>query len=174
MPNASFINSGGRHPTPTAADGTAFMGRLTPGSYADIALDASTLEDLAVETGAPRGARAAAPRPGAMLEFPVVSTSEIDGTVYLLDKTGNTDKRGIGDAVVELVDSQGVVVMSTPSASDGFYLLRQVMPGRYVLHFRRRKPPSWRWPPRWSALVEVMPDGDFISGQDLELKPVTP
>ena len=116
------------------------------------------------------------PRPGLvqMLEFPVVSTSEIDGTVYLLDKTGNADKRGIGDAVVQLVDSQGVVVMSTPSSSDGFYLLRQVMPGRYVLRISPVQASKLALAATLERPVEVMPDGDFISGQDLELKPVTP
>ena len=175
VPNASFIiNSGGRHPTPTADDGTAFMGRLTPGSYADIALDASTLEDPLWKS-VRKGVRVL-PRPGLvqMLEFPVVSTSEIDGTVYLLDKTGNTDKRGIGDAVVQLVDSQGVVVMSTPSSSDGFYLLRQVMPGRYVLRISPVQATKLALAATLERPIEVMPDGDFISGQDLELKPVTP
>ena len=175
VPNASFIiNSGGRHPTPTADDGTAFMGRLTPGSYADIALDASTLEDPLWKS-VRQGVRVL-PRPGLvqMLEFPVVSTSEIDGTVYLLDKTGNADKRGIGDAVVQLVDSQGVVVMSTPSSSDGFYLLRQVMPGRYVLRISPAQATKLALAATLERPVEVMPDGDFISGQDLELKPVTP
>ena len=116
------------------------------------------------------------PRPGVvqMLEFPVVSTSEIDGTVYLLDKAGNTDKRGIGDAVVELVDSQGTVVMSTPSSSDGFYLLRQVMPGRYVLRISPAQATKLALAATLERPVEVMPDGDFISGQNLELTAVMP
>ncbi|MEC5214916.1 hypothetical protein RCH06_003488 [Polaromonas sp. CG_9.5] len=172
VPNASFIiNSGGRHPTPTADDGTAFMGRLAPGRYSDIALDASTLEDPLWKS-VNEGVRVL-PRPGLvqMLEFPVVSTSEVDGTVFLLGKTG---KRGIGDAVVELVDSKGAVVMSTPSSSDGFYLLRQVMPGRYTLRISPAQATKLALASTLERPVEVRPDGDFISGQDLELKPVTP
>ena len=172
VPNARFIiNSGGRHPTATAEDGTAFIGRLAPGRYTDIALDASTLEDPLWKS-VKEGVRVL-PRPGLvqMLEFPVVSTSEIDGTVYLLGKTG---KRGIGDAVVELVDSKGAVVMSTPSSSDGFYLLRQVMPGRYTLRISPVQATKLALSAMLERPVEVMPDGNFINGQDLEVKPITP
>jgi hypothetical protein len=106
-----------------------------------------------------------------MVEFPVISTSEVDGTVYLLGKTG---RRGIGDALVELVDSQGAVVMSTPSSSDGFYLLRQVMPGRYTLRISPAQATKLALASMLERPIRVMPDGDFISGQDLEMKPATP
>ncbi len=170
--NAGFIlNGGGRHPVRSAEDGTALIDRLTPGHYADIALDPATLEDPLWKPQT-EGVRVL-PRPGRvqMLEFPVVSTSEVDGTVYLIDKTG---RRGIGDAVVELVDSKNAVVMSTPSSSDGFYLLRQVMPGRYVLRISPEQVHKLALAPTLERLVNVLPDGDFISGQDIELKPLTP
>jgi len=172
VPNAGFIiNSGGRHPALSAKDGTAFIGRLVPGTYADIALDPSTLEDPLWKS-ANEGVRVL-PRPGLvqMVEFPVVSTSEVDGTVYLLGKSG---RRGIGDALVELADSQGAVVMSTASSSDGFYLLRQVMPGRYTLRISPTQATKLALSSTLERPITVMPDGDFISGQDLEMKPVTP
>lgn len=172
VPNVGFIiNSGGRHPNRSADDGTAFIGRLAPGRYTDIALDESTLEDpLWKPVNA--GVRVL-PRPGLVqvLEFPVVSTSEIDGTVYLQGKTG---KRGIGDAIVELVDSKGAVVMSTPSSSDGFYLLRQVLPGRYTLRISPVQANKLALTATLERTVEIKPDGDFINGQDLEMKPVAP
>lgn len=172
VPNAGFIiNSGGRHPSRSADDGTAFIGRLAPGRYADIALDPATLEDPLWKPQT-EGVRVL-PRPGMvqMLEFPVISTSEIDGTVYLL---GKSSRRGIGDAVVELVDSQGAVVMSTLSSSDGFYLLRQVLPGRYTLRISPTQAIKLALASTLELPVEVMPEGDFISGQDLGMKPVTP
>ena len=172
VPNAGFIiNSGGRHPARSADDGTAFMGRLAPGQYADIALDPSTLEDPLWKS-VHEGVRVL-PRPGLvqMVEFPVISTSEIDGTVYLLGKAG---RRGIGDALVELVNPQGAVVMSTPSSSDGFYLLRQVMPGRYTLRISPAQATGLALASTLERPIEVLPDGDFINGQDLELKPAAP
>jgi hypothetical protein len=172
VPNAGFIlNGNSYHPARSAEDGTAWLDRLTPGSYVDIALDPATLEDPLWK---PRteGVRVL-PRPGRVqiVEFPVVSTSEIDGTVYLNAKSG---RRGVGDAVVELVNDQGAVVMSTPSSSDGFYLLRQVMPGRYTLRISPAQTARLALQSPLNRPIEVMPDGDFINGQDLELTPAEP
>lgn len=172
VPNAGFIiNSGGRHPTRSAEDGTAFIGRLAPGRYADIALDPATLEDPLWQPQT-EGVRVL-PRPGLVqvLEFPVISTSELDGTVYL---RGTTGRRGIGDAVVELLDGQGAVVMHTTSSSDGFYLLRQVRPGRYTLRISPEQADKLALASTVALTVEVMPEGDFISGQDLEMRPLPP
>ena len=172
VPNAGFIiNSAGRHPSRSAEDGTAFIGRLAPGRYTDIALDPATLEDPLWK---PRteGVRVL-PRPGMVqtLEFPVVSTSEVDGTVYLL---GDKGRRGIGDAIIELVDSRGAVVMSTPSSSDGFYLLRQVLPGRYILRISPEQASKLALAFTRELKIDVMAEGDFISGQDLEMKTASP
>jgi hypothetical protein len=170
VPEAGFIlNGGGRHPSRTDADGTAFIGRLAPGQYTDIALDPSTLEDPQWKPLTP-GVRVL-PRPGVVevLEFPVVATSEIDGTVFLL---GKGDRRGIGDARVELVDEQGQVVASTRSSPDGYYLLHQVLPGRYVLRISPEQAEKLRLSGSLERPLMVPPDGDFINGQDFELKPI--
>jgi hypothetical protein len=170
VPEAGFIlNGGGRHPSRTDADGTAFIGRLAPGQYTDIALDPSTLEDPQWKPLTP-GVRIL-PRPGVVevLEFPVVATSEIDGTVFLL---GKGDRRGIGDARVELVDEQGQVIASTRSSPDGYYLLHQVLPGRYVLRIAPEQAEKLRLSGSLERPLMVPPDGDFINGQDFELKPI--
>ena len=167
VPNAGFIiNKGGRHPARSSDDGTAFIGRLVPGRYTDIALDPATLEDPLWKP-LTEGVRVL-PRPGMVqtLEFPVISTSEVDGTVYLL---GNQGRRGIGDAMVELVDSQGVMVMQTRSSSDGFYLLRHVLAGRYTLRISLEQATKLALTSTRELMVNVTAEGDFISGQDLEM-----
>ena len=167
VPNAGFIiNKGGRHPARSSEDGTAFIGRLVPGRYTDIALDPATLEDPLWKP-LTEGVRVL-PRPGMVqtLEFPVISTSEVDGTVYLL---GNQGRRGIGDAMVELVDSQGVMVMQTRSSSDGFYLLRHVLAGRYTLRISLEQATKLALTSTRELMVNVTAEGDFISGQDLEM-----
>lgn len=70
------------------------------------------------------------PRSGAVaeLEFPVVTTSEVEGSVYLVD---GTDRRAMGNVTVELVDESGRVVAHGTSASDGYYVMAQVPPGEY-------------------------------------------
>jgi len=170
--DAGFIlNGGGRHPSRTDANGTAFLTRLAPGQYADIALDPSTLEDPQWKP-AVTGIRVL-PRPGVVdvIEFPVVATSEIDGTVFLVAKTG---RRGIGDARIELVDANGAIAASTRSSNDGYYLLHQVLPGRYTLRIAPEQAEKLRLEGELARPLTVPVDGDFINGQDFELKRAVP
>jgi hypothetical protein len=167
IPGASFlINGGGRHAARTDDQGVAFIGRLLNGQYADLSLDQSTLEDPQWK---PRvsGYRLL-PRPGQveLLEFPVVSSSEIEGVVYLLEKGG---KRGIGDAKVELVDDAGQVVAMATSAGDGYYLLHQAPPGRMTIRISPDQAAKLKLGGALHREVTVPSEGDFITGQDLEM-----
>jgi hypothetical protein len=165
--DAGFIlNGGGRYPTRTDTNGTAFIGRLPPGQYTDIALDPATLEDPQWKPATP-GLRIL-PRPGVVevLEFPVVATSEIDGTVYLV---GAGERRGIGDAHIELADADGRVVAATRSSPDGYYLLHQVLPGRYSLRIAPEQTEKLQLSGTLARPLTVPVDGDFINGQDFEL-----
>ncbi len=169
VPNAGFIlNGGGRHPNLTDADGVAFLSRLQPGRYADVALDTTTLEDPQWKPATP-GIRVL-PRPGRveMLEFPVVSTSEIEGTVWLAE--ASRKRRGIGDVQLELVDAQGQVLATGISSADGYYLLHQVMPGRYRLRIAPEQALKLGLSGLLERAVEAPPDGEFLSGQDLEVR----
>jgi hypothetical protein len=167
IPNAGFIlNGGGRHPSRTDSNGTDFISRLPTGQYADIALDPDTLEDPQWKPMTP-GVRVL-PRPGVVdiLEFPVVATSEIDGTIYLRD---GGSRREIGDVRLELVDVNGVVVMATKSSPDGYYLLHQVIPGKYSIRIAPDQAAKLGLGGVLDRPLSVPPDGDFINGQDLEL-----
>ena len=105
-----------------------------------------------------------------MVEFPVVATSEIDGTVYLVGKAG---RRGVGDARIELVDTQGAVAASIRSSADGDYLLHQVLPGRYTLRIAPEQVEQLRLDGVLARRLTVPVDGDFINGQDFELQRVS-
>lgn len=165
---AGFIlNGGGRHPKLTDANGTAFLGRLQPGRYTDIALDSTTLEDPQWKPLTP-GVRVL-PRPGRveMLEFPVVSSSEIEGTVYLVEQG---KRRVIGDAQLELVDAKDQVVASTTSSADGYYLFHQISPGKLKLRINRDQAAKLGLGGLLERAVDVPASGDFINGLDLELR----
>ncbi len=169
VPNAGFVlNGGGRHPTLTNDSGTALLSRLSPGRYTDIALDPTTLEDPQWKPLTP-GTRVL-PRPGRveLVEFPVVATSEIEGTVYLAEKGGK--RRGIGDAQLELVDDKGQVVATTTSSADGYYLLHQVTPGHLRVRVAPDQAQKLKLDGALELAIEVPADGNFISGQDLVLK----
>lgn len=168
VPNAGFIiNGGGRHPNRTNSAGVAFLGRLTAGQFADIALDNNTLDDPQWRALRP-GVRVL-PRPGVVetIDFAVVTATEIDGTVHLVDKG---KRRGIGDAKIELVDAQGRVQASTTSSPDGYYLLHQVLPGRFTLRIAPEQAAKLGLGGVLSRALVVPNNGDFINGQDFELK----
>ncbi len=170
--NAGFIvNSGGRHPMRTGEDGTLMINRLPTGRFADIALDPATLEDPQWKP-AVSGARVL-PRPGFVqsVEFPVASTADIDGIVYLNDDRG---RRGVGDARVELVDAQGKVAAIVVSASDGSYTLPQVLPGRYLVRISPSQLNKLGLGSGGAREVIVGPQSDFISGVDLEARKLAP
>ncbi|MCV2369274.1 carboxypeptidase-like regulatory domain-containing protein [Roseateles oligotrophus] len=171
VPNAGFIlNGGGRHPLLTDEQGSALITRLPAGQYTDIAIDANTLEDPQWRPALP-GLRVL-PRPGSveMIEFPIVATSEIDGTVYLLSHDKKGQRRGIGDARIELVNEQGQVIASTISSSDGYYLLHQVMPGRHSLRIAPEQAAKLKLYGQLSRRIDVPADGDFIAAPDFELR----
>lgn len=160
------INDGSRHPARTDGEGVAVLSRLLPRDYLDIGLDTTTLEDAQLQP-AVAGVRVL-PRPGkvAKVDFPVVLTGEIDGTVYLIE---NGASRGIGDAVVELLDASGEVIGSTRSASDGFYVLSGVKPGRYDLRISPTQVQELGLAAGGAASVTMPADPDFISGIDFQL-----
>ena len=72
------------------------------------------------------------PRPGRPihLDFPILVSGEVDGTVYL-ERDGQ--QYGAGRVVVELVDRQGEIINTTQTAFDGFYVLSNIPFGEYRL-----------------------------------------
>ncbi len=65
-----------------------------------------------------------------VLSFPVMVSTEIDGTVYLHDDSGRRESSNVN---LQLLDSHGKLVRELRSAFDGFYLFDQLPPGEYLL-----------------------------------------
>ena len=163
-----LLNGGNRHPVRTGADGTAYMSHMTPRQYVDLSLDTATLENSQWQVAKP-GVRAL-PRPGkvVMVDFPVVMTSEIDGTVFL-EEAGKT--RGIGNAMLELVNERGEVVVSQRSAADGYYIVPAVRPGRYTLRLSAEQLRNLGLvAAQQSRSIDMLPDGEYVNGIDFTLR----
>lgn len=168
LSGAGFTVNGGRHRARTNAAGIAHIDHLPVKQSVDIGVDMATLED-------PQWSPQLAgfnlmPRPGtvAELEFPVSLTTEIDGTVYLLE---NGVERGIGDLELELLNDQHEIVGETTSSWDGFYIVPQVVAGEYWLRIspqqlRRLGLTDTGW-----HILTVSGDGSFISGVDFIIMP---
>lgn len=161
------INGSSHHPARTNARGVAVLNRLAPKDYVDIGLDTATLEDAQLKP-AVAGVRVL-PRPGKAekVDFPLVLTGEIDGTVYLVE---NGNSRGIGNAVVEILNHGGELIGSTRSASDGFYVLAGIVPGQYHVRISPTQVQELGLAADRAVTVTMPTDPDFISGVDFQLR----
>ena len=143
------------------------LARLQPNVYADVALDTGTLEDATWQPTRP-GVRIL-PRPGRVqvIDFPVILTSQIDGTVYL-DADGRT--RGIGNAKLELLDLAGKLVGETQSSSDGYYILPNIPPGSYRLRISPDQLASLKLKANRIADITINAKADFVNGVNFSLE----
>ena len=171
LPGAGFTVNGGRHQARTDAAGIAHIDHLPVRQYVDIGVDTATLIDpqWAPEIGGMR----LLPRPGgvARLEFPVRMTTEIDGTVYLLEAGV---ERGIGDLKLELLNDQQQTVAEATSSWDGFYIVTGVVAGDYRLRISPQQLQRLGlMDTTGSRQLTVSGDGAFISGMDLIIQPLS-
>lgn len=165
--NIGFLVNSSNHPVRTDASGIAYVGHLLGNRNADISVNPATIEDPQL-VSLLKGVRVT-PRPGnvSQIEFPLVLTGEIDGTVYL---EGRGSKRGVGNVLIELVDASGKVVTQTRSGSDGFYVLVEVQPGNYSLRVGEEQLKDLKLAYSGPIQISMSPKGVFLNGQDFSLR----
>jgi len=132
LENVRFrIGDGGRlsHGA-TDSNGYALISRLRHWQPTDIGVAEQSIEDPAW-VPASEGL-SVVPRPGHIeeIEFAVIVTGEIDGTISVRQQDGLRPAAGVE---LELVDDDGNVVMREKSAFDGFYLFSKVPFGEYTV-----------------------------------------
>ncbi|MBW3549829.1 MAG: carboxypeptidase-like regulatory domain-containing protein [Proteobacteria bacterium] len=164
---AGFSVNEGRQAVATNAQGIAYLERLPVLRHADVAVLTDTLEDpqwLPTREGV-----RVVPRPGAVaqLQFPVIMTSEIDGTVYLLQ---DQRRREVGSLVIEIVDGAGRVVATGTSAADGYYVVTGVPVGEYRVRVSPEQMQRLGLASVGTQEVSVTRDGWFVSGVDVEVR----
>lgn len=166
--NVALTVNGVRALMRTDAAGIAWLDRLPTRQPVDIAVDTQTLEDPYWMPQL-KGVRLV-PRPGrvAELDFPIVLTSEIDGTVYFVEKTA---KRGMGDVAIELLDPQRKVLSTIKSSSDGYYIVPSVVRGRYTLRVSPEQLKKLNLIDPGERSITIMPDGKFVNGVDFLIAP---
>jgi len=108
-------------------------------------------------------------RPGASvnIDFPVVSTGEIDGTVYKRDGEWAGE---VADVMLQLVDDKGQVKRETQTSFDGFYLFDFVVPGTYFLRVDPDQVVRLKLDAPSPKKVVIDGDGTIINGEDIVLE----
>ncbi len=169
MKGIGFNVNGANSQVRTGDDGLAFLERLPPWRDADITLNRRTLEDPQMSPLG-KGFRLV-PRPGnaASLDFPVVYTGELDGTVFL---QADGRRRGAGNVQVELVDDKQKIVATARSENNGFYHFEEVPPGKYQLRISPAQVQQLNLQVTSPKAVTVSPSGEPVPPQDFELQRV--
>ncbi len=112
------------------------------------------------------------PRPGQamQLDFPVFTSGEIDGTVYLVkgDRTVPA-----GRVEVQVVSQQGRVIRSTTTEYDGFYVIGNIPLGDYSVRVSPTQLNKLNLHTEADPSVRISADDQFESGVDFKLSEKT-
>lgn len=155
-------------PSRTGRDGTVFLDGLSAHRGVNLTVSPGTLEDPFWMPGK-TGVRLI-PRPGkvARVDFPIVATGEITGTVYIQN---GQDAREAAGMRLELLDEAGAVMREVKTASDGFYDIAGIPPGGYWLRISPDQLRAQRLlsPPPIPVRVEGA-EGVVFDGLDIRLE----
>ena len=164
--NVGFTVNNGYQQVRTNESGIAFMTGLLEYVPVNLAIAMPTLEDP-LWTPALEGMRIV-PRPGQamQLDFPVFTSGEIDGTVYLA-RNGRTVPAG--RVTVEVVDDRNRVVRSTTTEYDGFYVISKIPLGKYRIRVSRQQMSELNLRTDEEPAFEITANDQFESGIDFTL-----
>ena len=168
LPEVRVVARQVRKNTRTNDSGVAQFTGLKASDPIDIEVDAETLKDPFMQPAVP--GVAVVPRSGSVhtLEFPVVSTGEIDGGVYFVNPNGV--KEPLAKVRLEIRDDKGQPVQTTISEYDGFYLFEKVFPGTYTLHAASEDPRLQALAAGWHKEIVIGNDGTIARGNDIILQ----
>ena len=169
LQGVGFMIDGGRREMRTDAQGIAYLRRLPTNQHVSLTLDPTTLEDPQWLVGN-KGVRLV-PRAGrsAQLDFPVIMTGEVDGSVLLVRESKSRPLSGV---TVELLtfDANREIRRQTRTAFDGFYLMDSVPPGEYLLQVSPADLRRLNLTNTGQRIVTVSAKGDIINDVELLLR----
>lgn len=167
IPEVGYLQNGAGNMARTDETGVAFLPNLSPYQDLDFGLATGTLEDPYWKPS--REGVKLTPRPGkvAVIDFPVVASGEITGTVYV--RRGGKSREA-GGVELHLVGAKGTVVKKLRTAYDGFYDLADILPGRYTLRVAEGQAERLGAQPPLPREVEMAPSGTVLDGVNFVLE----
>ena len=109
-------------------------------------------------------------RPGdnVVVDFPLVRTTIIDGTVVFIDDKGH--KRDLSNIVVELQDNVGKPVHRVISAIDGYFSFDKIQVGEYWLTVPEEALNAFNAIIEKKILVKIDKIDEFMTGNEITLR----
>ncbi len=163
LEGVKFTSERTKLPQKTNDKGLAFVTAMDTYEPVSFGIDQATLTDP-FWVATPEAVQVTL-RPGVPghVDFPVVTTGEIDGVIY---RQKDTWSETASDVVVQLVDQKGDVVDETRSQYDGFYLMEFIRPGTYTLRINPDQLDRLKLPAVPERVVEIGNDGTILNGND--------
>jgi len=161
-----FTINGGYEKVKTNENGVAFITGMSEHRVVNLAVNQSTLTDP-LWTLPLDGVRIV-PRPGQamQLDFPIFTSGEIDGTVYL---SKNNKVVGAGRVKVEVVNELGRVIRSATTEYDGFYVISNIPLGSYSVRVSPGQVSGLGLQVEGDLYFTITADDQFKSGVDFNL-----
>lgn len=167
LPDVTVIARQTRKNGTTNSDGIAKITNLSAQNPTDLEIDTKTLEDPFWQPSVPGAA--IMPRSGGIntIEFPVVTTGEIDGGAYWQNQDGT--KEPLTDIQIVLLNSEGKAVNTVQPEYDGFFLFEHVLPGTYELHIQSETPRVKAQADQFKKKIIIGNDGTIARNQNIIL-----
>lgn len=167
LENIALRINGSKIHQKTDEQGIAYITGLETYRELDFDISEDTLEDP-LWNSLVKGKRLLL-RPGhtTLLDFPIVITGEIDGTVYAVL---NGREQAVSGVIIELVDLDGRVVQTTKTEYDGFYLLSKIPLDTYTVRVSPAQIEELNLEPVKPEAITLDKDNQIINGIDLKLK----
>lgn len=167
LPEVKVVARQFRKKGETNDQGVASLTNLSAFTPTDVEIDTKSLADPFWQPSVP--GVAIMPRSASVqrVELPVVTTGEIEGTIFAKNNKG--EKVPLSNVHLELRDRQGSMVKATASEYDGFYLFEKVLPGSYTLHIVGDDPQIKALAGDSGKEVIIGNDGTIARGMDIVL-----
>ncbi len=160
----------------TDQNGYSLIDNLPVNRATDITVDDATLPDSFMITA--NDGISVLPEPGEIIEveFPIHLSGEIDGTVSLIDENENLST--VRRAKVDLysLDKKDDVIQ-TRAAMDGFFVVSQIPPGRYLMAVNKDTINQYDAGTDKPKIIDIGYDGDVYYDKNITLdknKPYVP
>ncbi|MFT5218606.1 MAG: hypothetical protein ACI9LO_001312 [Planctomycetota bacterium] len=167
LPDVGFRLNGGYNSIRTDDDGVGFLTGLPVHQPLNLTVAPETITDPLWIVA--REGIGVVPRPGhtMQLDFPILITGEIDGTVYLA-KDGR--QFGVGRVIVELLDVDRNIVSTAVTAYDGFYVMSKIPFGQYHLRVSKKQQDELELVSNKVESFSINAQDYFLNGFDFVLR----